>query len=79
MLGWIFFILAIGFLGRTFFETLGFERGDQLMQKISGANYSARKRVLIVDLSMKPISRAMWHVVSPAPLISDKFLILFNI
>jgi len=41
LLGWIFFILAIGFLGRTFFETLGFERGDQLMQKkINGANYS---------------------------------------
>ena len=35
---------------------------------VNGANYSAIKRVLIVDLSMKPNSKAIWHVVSPAPL-----------
>ena len=44
---------------------------------VNSANYSENKRVLIVDLSMKPKSKAMWHVVSPAPLILHKYLILF--
>ena len=37
---------------------------------VNGANYSEIKSVLIVDLSMKPNSKAIWHVVSPAPLFS---------
>ena len=39
---------------------------------VNGANYSAIKRVLIVDLSMKPNGKAMGYVVSPAPLFLRK-------
>ena len=38
------------------------------MRFVYGANYSAIKQVLIVDLSIKPNSKAMCYVVSPAPL-----------